>query len=330
MVKISEYTSLSYKDINLLAQLGKVKSRSEIKNEGHRIVVSAMTSIIGPTFIQACANLPDDLKPTLHIPRDIHFKENLQLLHDLKYPITHVFVGLGLNTLDYEEFAYKLGFETVLLDIANGYLPQVSKKVYDLSKRFKVIAGSIHTYEGYEYLVNSGCNIVRSGIAPGSVCITKDSTGFTRGTITEILALADSQEEYQLKYNSKKKALILADGGIKSPSDINKAFLCGADYIMSGRLFVQAIECRMHNKDEVFAKYPISTYFGMASNYGKKAMGHTVCDHIEGTSEYIAGPYIALETIIKTLWEGIRSGISYSGYASVSEAIGNGYIEVIK
>jgi len=323
---MTDKISYDYSDVNLIAQQSAVHSRGEIPNEGRKIVVSAMTSIIGPSFIEAVARIPQNIRPTLHIPRDKFAIANLELAWKLGL-INHTFVGVGVNTPKIEEAARKYGFHTVLLDVANGYSPLIIDKAKKLQDEFNVITGSVHTVEGVSTLIDiADVYMIRTGIAPGSVCMTADSTGFTRGTFTEVSELSeflDSQFGGQVK--------LVADGGFKCPGDLVKSFLAGADYCMSGRLFVNAYECRMHQpvESEELGEFPQGLYFGMASEYGQMAMGKErgTLGHIEGTVQCVIAKY-SLEDIINTIWDGIRSGISYSGYSSLSDAIGNGVFEV--
>lgn len=307
--------SLNYRDVNLIARAGVVNSRREIPIEGERIVVSAMSSIVGENFIKAVADLPEDIRPTIHIPRDSNALNNLRLAKELG--LDRIFVGVGLNTPEIEELALELGFDTVLLDVANGYLPCVKNKVAELKEKFKrVISGSVHTATGYNALVEAGCDVVRSGIAPGSVCTTKDVTGYTRGTFTEIKSLNYS------KVVNRFPAEILADGGFKSSGDVVKSFLAGADYIMSGRLFVDAEEAQLRVDGS-------HIYFGQASAKGKGTFNNMTSTNIERTEEKLPTDNVRpLEAILVELWDGIKSGISYSGHKTLSKAIGCGMFEV--
>ncbi len=348
-----EKESLEFKDVNLIASSTTLDSRSEVPIEGSRLVVSGMTSIIGPSFIEACVNLPKNIQPTLHIPRDIFAKENLFLLNKLDYPKDKVFVGVGLDTPELEKVAKNLGFINVLLDVANGYLKKVLNKVSELKKAgFYVISGSVHTVSGLNALANAGCDVIRDGIAPGSVCTTASSTGFTRGKITEINCLYGGKLSFnqELKLNEPdRKIKTLSDGGIKSSADILKAFGSGADYVMTGRLFTKIEEARMHNpkelKKEINSHYtidiPEGLYFGMASFYGKlvtyeRDRGPNTCKKldrfIEGDFEYIhrndKEDFLSLKNKLEKIWDGIRSGISYSGHNSVRNFIGNGVFEI--
>jgi len=326
MPSFTDEKSLGYDDVVLIAQPAAVESRKEIPIEGWRIVVSAMTSIVGPDFIKAVADLPKEYQPTIHIPRDIHAEVNLRLAKELG--LTNIFVGVGLNTPHLEELAKELGFNQVLLDVANGYLPQVKQKVRELKDEgFFVCTGSVHTDIGANDLVMRGCDVVRSGIGPGSVCITSATAGYTRSPITDIIALSNEKQianlmEFAELLNSPHLDYkVLADGGIKNPADVAKAFLAGADYIMSGRLFVDANEARLRVDGS-------DIYYGMASALGKAAMGKKV-EHVEGKVQKLSRDNLKpLEAIIVDLWDGLRSAVSYSGYKTLEESIGNGVFEI--
>lgn len=110
-------------------------------------------------------------------------------------------------------------------------------------------------------------------------------------------------------------------GGLSNVADVAKAFLCGAHYIMSGRLFVNAQEARMRVDGS-------NIYYGMASAYGKKAMGKKV-EHVEGKHQKLpTDELVPLRTIVEDIWDGLRSAVSYSGYTTLTDAIGNGVFEL--
>lgn len=312
MAKFLETKSIGYNDVVLIAQPGKVHSRKQVPIEGHRIVVAAMTAIVGPDFLEAVSKLPLEIQPTVQIPRDKFAVENVRLAKSLG--LTRIFVGCGLNTPELEAVAKECGYDHLALDVANGYLPQVKEKVKDLkNKGFHVITGSVHTQQGAIDLANVGTDIVKSGIGPGSVCITSATAGYTRAPITDILALTENKQKLGYK--------VLADGGLATVADVSKAFLSGADYIMSGRLFVNAHESRLRVD-------ATDVYYGMASAYGKQAMNKKA-DHIEGKSEKLSRENLnSLEFIINDIWDGLRSAVSYSGHTTLTEAIGNGVFEL--
>lgn len=335
MSTFTKTKSLDYSDVNLIAQPGVVESRQEIPIEGKRLVVSAMTSIVCQEFLEAISKLPKELQPTVHIPRDQFAKEHIQLASELG--LKNIFIGIGLNTPELEALACKYSFDTVLIDVANGGIPQLSTKIYGLKVKdsFHVIAGSVHNLDVANILKNAGADILRTGVGTGGVCITKNKTGFTRGNLTEILELQDIKVDTKYfipksSYAALKDAhtvitpnniQILADGGFKDSGDVCKAFLAGADYCMSGRLFVDAQEARLRVEGT-------HLYYGMASKNGKQALGNSQF-FIEGKSELLPRDNVRpLEVIIRELWDGIRSAVSYSGYKTLTEAIGRGVFEI--
>jgi hypothetical protein len=278
-----------------------------------------MSSIIGPTFIEAVAALPKEIRPILCLPRSEKLIKTAAKLGLQKYSI----VSLGLETPELEKLAKELGFDTVSIDVANAYLPRVLEKAKELSKDFKVLAGSIHTTLGAFKLIESDVKYIKLGIGPGSVCITKNKTGYTRGTISEIVDVA-SVKGYEDEYEQfSHDAKVIADGKFKESGDIVKAFGAGADYIMSGRLFVNAKESELRVDGS-------NLYYGMASKRGKKFMKNGT-NFIEGKQEFNLpheSELLPLKVILEDLWDGIRSGVSYSGYTTVEDFIGNGVFEI--
>lgn len=302
--------SLTYDDVTLLARPGVVNSRKQIPIEGNRIIVSAMTSIICKPFIEAVSKIEESYQPTLHLPRDSFKGENLQYCYELG--LKKVFIGVGLiEDNAYEVSALCMGYDVAFLDIASGYLPQIPNRVKQLKEKgFKVvITGSVHTPEGVDYLENCGVSIIRTGIGTSSqICSTRYQTGFYRGSITEILECSENST-----------VPILADGGFVNIGDLPKAFLAGADYCMGARLFTKAKEARMHVEGN-------SIHFGMSNpSLGISNSGFDESFVIKVDNSDLK----PLEQIIKEIWDGIRSGISYSGFDSVTNAIGQGTFEVI-
>lgn len=312
MAILLKTNSLTYDDVTLLAQPGKVESRKQIPIEGHRIIVAAMTSIICKDFIKAISDLPKELQPTIHLCRDNYKEENLYFAY--QQGIENIFIGVGLQEdKAYELKALEYGYNIAFIDVASGYLPQIPKRVQQLKdKGFKkVIAGSIHTKKGVEYLQSNGVDIIRTGIGTSTqICSTRYQTGYYRGNISEILECSEVSQ-----------VPILADGGIVHNGDFVKAFLAGADYVMTSRIFTKAKEARMHVEGN-------GEHFGMSNpnkGVGKgKGFDESFVIKIDNSD------LKPVEQIINEIWDGIRSGVSYSGYATLSDSIGNGIFEIKK
>lgn len=305
-----KYRGLSYNDISLVSSLGTVKSRSEIPIEGWRIVVAGMSSIIGEEFLKAWAQLPKELRCSIHIPRDSNSIKYLKLIADWKLQ-DWIFVGIGLNTPEIEDFAINNGYNQILIDIAHGGIPQLENKLVQLRAKFgeeiKIVTGSIMTEEQAAYLDKIGVNGFRTGVAVGDVCASRYQSGHCIGTVSELINLYNYLE-------GDSEHFIFADGGFKYPACFVKAFGLGAQYCMSGSVFTKCKEAQMHIDGT-------GEYFGMSSCEKGIRKGITKYDE-SLTKKKVANK--TLQELLEKIWGGIRSGISYSGYSSLQSFIGNG------
>jgi GMP reductase len=184
--------------------------------------------------------------------------------------------------------------------------------------------GNIHTAEGFfdlDYISDlPGVErFVRVGIAGGSPCATNDSTGYNRGPITELIEIEGSN-----KLNTSpdyKKPFIIADGGIKNSGYAAKAFGAGADYVMMGGYFAKAFEAETHVRGD-------GHYWGGASHKQQILSTGKVYRHSEGKEIAILDELSPLERLVDELWGGISSAVSYSGYDTLTNFIGNGIFEI--
>ena len=83
---------------------------------------------------------------------------------------------------------------------------------------------------------------------------------------------------------------------------------------MFGKLFADCVEAENRVTGE-------NAYWGQASDREKS-------EYVEGVYTHLDPSKLTLEELLNYLWEGIQSGISYSGYKSVKDFIGNGIFEV--
>lgn len=315
MATILKTRSIYYNDVNLIARPSSVISRKDVPVELDRIIVSPMSAIIGHTFskvatdigLTICQHKFCDIDTAVMNFSTVEHKEN-------------VFVSIGLNDWDrVNELSYE-GATNWLIDCANGYLPQLidtSLKLIDRHNVKRLMLGNVMTGEGvslYRSLSNyvEEC-IIRVGIAGGSACATSDATGFNRGNITEIIECSDQADLDGLS--------IAADGGVKNGNYAAKAFGAGADYIMMGGYFAKASESETWIKGD-------GTYWGGASTKQQQLYGG-IRRHSEGKVYSIDENSVKpLNNLVDELWGGISSAISYSGFSSLTDFIGNGIFEL--
>ena len=207
-----------------------------------------------------------------------------------------VAIGLGKNLEEFKDVelqiaikAVKMGAIIVLIDVANGYLPQWETRGKILRNNFSDLAlmgGNVVTQEGCYYLKNCGFDYVRIGIGSGSVCLTRAVTGVGRNQLS---ALDDC---------SSIDVHLVSDGGINESGKAVKSFAFGADWAMIGGLLAQAEEAE-HD----------GLIYGMASQSNHLA-NHKEIKSIEGRDMKVEKKRPLKDILSEFLW-GIRSACTY-------------------
>jgi len=324
MAEILKTKSIYYNDVNLVAQPCKVKSRKDIPLELNRIIVSPMKAVIGKTF----ALKANEIGLTVCLHRFCSIEEQVDL-YNLLPNKSNVFVSIGLNDWDRVDALAEAGATSWLIDMANGYMHQeINDCVIKLSERaiiHDLMMGNVHSERGFQMLSaikthNSFMRYIRVGIAGGSPCATNDSTGYNRGPITEIIEI-DQSNPWDPYLDKRHKPFIIADGGIKNSGYAAKAFAAGADYVMMGGYFARAFEAETHITGD-------GSYWGGASHKQQILSTGETYRHSEGKELLILDELCFLGKLVEELWGGISSAVSYSGYKTLKDFIGNGVFEL--
>ena len=174
----------------------------------------------------------------------------------------------------------------VLLDVANGHMSTVLEWCVSLKKQYpqiKIMAGNIANPQTYKIYCDSGViDYARVGIGNGNGCLTTQQTGigYPMGSLIA--------ECYEIKKHHKNPCKIVADGGMKKPSDIIKALALGADYVMLGSVLSKALESSAPTTWKGIRLHPIiannmydigfdlkKKFRGMSTKQAQKAMGKT-------------------------------------------------------
>ena len=233
------------------------------------------------------------------------------------------FISSGIRTGDLVE-TEKLLEETnalgVCFDIAHAHDSRLLKAIEALRHKYpevEVIAGNVCTADGYRDLVNAGATAVKVGIGPGAACTTRMVTGFGVPQFTAICDIAVPKRKLHVP--------VIADGGIRTSSDIVKALAAGADTVMLGKLFALTNESAAPKttvpKESILkgAKQK-AKYRGQASaDFQEDYFGATKDGTIpEGEAFWadVSGPAI---DVLGRLLAGVRSGMTYGGARSIEE-----------
>jgi IMP dehydrogenase/GMP reductase len=307
--------SIYYNDVNLIASKPTIVcSRSEVEIDPSRIIISPMASIVGESFAKAAASKGF----TVCLHRFCEPEEQLNIYQSIS-DLSNTFVSVGLNDWDRVHTFNKVDNQNWLLDIANGTVPQIKDFLGALSAHSnvkRIMIGNVHhehTFNWLKNLVHETFNkiecLIRVGIAGGSACATSDMTGINRGQITEI----DECSTYV-----GKRTKLIADGGISKPSFAAKAFGAGASHIMLGSYFASADIAETHLIGD-------GTYWGGASQKQQELYGG-VKKPSEG-KVFKINEKIPFDKLVDDLIGGLKSAISYCGYSSLEDFIGNGVFE---
>ena len=232
-----------------------------------------------------------------------------------------VAVGLGTDEVArFKELWASVPLDAVLVDVANGhssYMADGLGKIKDIAPDVKIIAGNVATGEGFYFLGKTGMvDAVRVGIGSGSICSTRIQTGFGVPLLHSII------ECYRSKTSviDHRRIAIIADGGIRYPSDMVKAISAGADAVMCGNIFAATDETPGDLIHDDNAGIAYKTYRGMASFATQKdhrgGLKPLTC--AEGVSTRLPAKG-SVSPIIDEFCGGLRSGMTYANATDLSE-----------
>ena len=258
------------------------------------------------------------------IHRNLNIKEQSSEVKKVKNRKLHVGAAVGTNKKEDLERVRSLlshGVDLIVIDTAHGHSEKVLKilsKIKKVSQSIPVCVGNVATGEAAKKLFNSGADIIKVGIGPGSICTTRMVAGIGVPQISAIMEVK--------KALNKKKIKIISDGGIKFSGDIAKALAAGADAIMMGSIFAGTDESpgrKFKIKGKIYKQYRGmgsigAMSAGSANRYFQnnfKDKSKFVPEGVEGRVEYKG----KVSKIIYQLQGGLRSSMGYIGAKKLNE-----------
>ncbi len=237
-------------------------------------------------------------------------------------------VGVTNDTLDRVAAMVEAGVDAIVLDSAHGHSTGVLRKVTEVREAFpelNIIAGNIATGAGAAALYDAGADVVKVGIGPGSICTTRVVAGTGVPQVTAIIEAATIAAQYG--------KTIIADGGIKWSGDIVKAIAAGGNAVMLGSMLAGTDETPGEVLEDSTTGKKFKAYRGMGSiaameNGSKdryfqgevKEVNKMVPEGIEARTEYKG----TLADVVFQLIGGLRSGMGYTGSASIKDLVEKG------
>ncbi len=229
-------------------------------------------------------------------------------------------VGVKEGYLQRVDALLREGTDIIVVDIAHGHSDLALNTVKGIKERYpavQIIAGNVATAAGCEALIKAGADAIKVGVGPGAGCITRVVAGSGVPQLTAVLDAVSVARHYGIP--------IIADGGIKNSGDIAKAIAAGAATVMCGSIFAGTDESPGNIVLRHGRRY--KEYRGSASaeaNHARRERetGKIIKDKLEYNPEGVAG-YVAYKgsvtEVVSELVNGLRSGLSYCGAATISE-----------
>ena len=269
------------------------------------------------------------------IHRNLNIKKQSDEVLKVKKKKLIVGAAIGTNYEDLERARSLIdnGCDLIVIDTAHGHSAKVLKVLSKLKKinlNAPVCVGNIATAEASKKLYNSGADIIKVGIGPGSICTTRMVAGIGVPQISAIMEVKGALKN--------KKIKIISDGGIKFSGDIAKALAAGADAIMMGSIFAGTDESpgkKFKIKGKIYKQYrgmgsigAMSS--GSANRYFQKKFkdkSKFVPEGVDGRVEYKGN----VSKIIYQLQGGLRSSMGYIGAKNLNQISKNAkFIKITK
>lgn len=219
-----------------------------------------------------------------------------------------------------------------LIDIANGHmneLVRVIKKTKAKYPKMILMVGNVANPSTYAALSMAGADFIRCGVGMGNGCLTAKNTGigYPMGSLIK--------ECYDISCTLDNPAKIIADGGMKTYSDIIKALALGADYVMLGSILNKTLESAGPNY--LWKKIPITQkmanwfykrgftiwkkFRGMSTKEVQKKWGAIKFKTSEGVVRYRKVEY-TLDGWVENFEDYLKSSMSYCGKKDINDFIG--------
>jgi IMP dehydrogenase len=230
-------------------------------------------------------------------------------------------VGVSLETDKRVKHLVQAGLDVLVVDTAHGHSLSVLKTVEKIKKDYPnlaLIGGNVATAEATLDLINAGCDAVKVGIGPSSICTTRVVAGIGVPQLTAVADCAEVADQYTIP--------IIADGGIRYSGDITKALAAGARSVMIGSIFAGTDESP--GEKVLYQGRTYKAYRGMGSlgamqegssdryfQNSSDGSSKLVPEGVEGLMPFKG----SLSSLVHQLVGGLRAGMGYCGSANIEE-----------
>lgn len=314
-------TALAFDDVLCVPKFSSIESRDDVTLKQN------WAGIDFPSFV-LCANMPTivdfnsakamiecGIVPVFDRERDVmEICKDVQSLRRITDMPIGVSVGVKQkevsNILEYME----CGATFVVLDVAHANSPAVAdqiKRMLEINDSLPLIVGNFAAFpnvDNFGFALHKKNIAWKIGVGSGANCTTRIKTGHGLPTLHSILMWRQAK--------MFPDTFIIADGGMKNPGDICKAIAAGADMVMLGSMLAGAKESPgptiKGNDGKIYKVHAGNASFSVKKNAGRETK------YIEGV-ESLVEVKGTMEKISKDIFDGVKSGFSYSGAKNISE-----------
>ena len=227
-------------------------------------------------------------------------------------------VGVGRDAMARAEALVGADVDALVIDTAHGHQDKVVETARVLRRRYpklQLVAGNVGTPEAAVALAEAGCDAVKVGVGPGSICTTRIVAGVGVPQLSAIMECA-----LALK---RRKIPVIADGGARYSGDVAKALAAGAGTVMMGNLLAGTDESP--GEDVLLEGRRYKVYRGMGSldamkkgsadRYFQENQAKLVPEGIVGRVPYRG----SVRDVLFQLDGGIRAAMGFCGAGSMAE-----------
>lgn len=318
--------ALSYDDVLLVPQYSDINSRTEVDLSTQitpniklkiPLISINMTDVTGIEMAIALGKAGG----LGFLPRFVPPEQQAEMVLEVKKAGVPVGAAVGCKEgfIERSILLAKAGADLITIDVAHGHMQKALDATKSLKqlfgKKVDIVTGVVATAEGAEDLFKAGADSVRIGVGPGTICVTRTTTGVGVPQITAILNASAVARKY--------KKTLLCDGGTKNHGDIVKGLAAGASAVIIGSQFAGHDEAP--GKVVTINGIKLKEYNASTSLTEKKKHAKTLSDidknyikHIEGVESHVKykGP---ISYTLERMEADIKSGLSYCGSRNLSE-----------
>ena len=325
MVAIKD--SLTFDDVSLVPQYSSVLPSDTITvtklSNNLDLQIPLMSSAMDTVTESRMAIAISKLGGIGVIHRNLSIEKQVIEVQKVKKSNCLVGAAIGVSPKDLEraEELSRVKTDLIVIDTAHGHTQKVLNMIRKIKKKLKnstLCAGNIATSKAAKFLADSGVDIVKVGIGPGSICTTRLVAGIGVPQLSAVLDVKKALKKYKTK--------IISDGGIKFSGDLAKAIAAGADAIMIGSLFSGTIESPgkiIRHKGKLYKNFRGMGSVGAMSvgsadrYYQKKSkdVSKYVPEGVEGMVKFKG----SVKKIIYNLVGGLKSSMGYLGAKTIKD-----------